>query len=114
MVEAEAAAPTPVNLIILYTLKDGVSPADFEEWVATRDHPTMRGLTRVKDFQTYRAEGLLMGDGTPSVTYIETFAIDDMAGFGSEDMAGEAVQAISSEFAGFAEAPQFILVTPIE
>ncbi|MEZ5946564.1 MAG: REDY-like protein HapK [Hyphomonas sp.] len=112
--EAATEAAAPVNLVILYTLKDGVTPADFEEWVVTRDHPTMRGLTRVKDFQTYRADGLLTGEGTPSVAYIETFAIDDMAGFGSEDMASEAVQAISSEFTGFAEAPQFILVTPVD
>ncbi|MCA8903132.1 MAG: REDY-like protein HapK [Hyphomonas sp.] len=109
-----AEAPTPVNLIIIYSLQEGVTPADFEEWVATRDHPTMRALSRVKDFQTYRADGLLTGEGTPSVAYIETFAINDLAGFGSEDMASEAVQAITSEFAGFAEAPEFILVTPVD
>lgn len=110
----EAVAATPVNLVIMYTLKEGVTPADFEAWVAETDHPTMRGLESVEDFRTYRAEGLLMGEGTPSVTYIETFAISDMEGFTTEDMAGEAVQAITGQFMGFAEAPQFILVTELD
>jgi len=109
-----AVDAVPVNLVILYTLQDGVSPADFEAWVTGTDHPTMRGLERVEDFRTYRAEGLLVGEGSPSVTYIETFAITDMDGFTSEDMAGETVQGIMGQFAGFAEAPQFILVTELD
>ena len=109
-----ATATTPVNLVILYTLKDSVTPADFEAWVAGTDHPTMRGLARVDDFRTYRAEGLLVGEGAPSVTYVETFAINDMDGFTSEDMAGETVQGIMGQFMGFAEAPQFILVSELE
>lgn len=111
---AEAASAAPINLVILYSLKDGVTPADFEAWVAGTDHPTMRGLTRVDEFRTYRAEGLLVGDGAPSVTYIETFAINDMPGFTMEDMGGETVQSVMGQFMGFVEAPQFILVSEIE
>ncbi|MEZ5999109.1 MAG: REDY-like protein HapK [Hyphomonas sp.] len=111
---AVAEAPTPVNLIIIYSLQDGVSPADFEEWVATRDHPTMRALDHVDSFQTYRADGLMMGEGSPSFAYIETFAITDMEAFGTEDMASDAVQGILADFTGFAAAPEFILVTPLD
>ena len=89
VVEAEAAAPTPVNLIILYTLKDGVSPADFEEWVATRDHPTMRGLTRVKDFQTYRAEGL----GEVSCLY----TVSRLSGTGAGSLLVDGLLAVAGE-----------------
>ena len=108
------AVHKPVNLIILYSLKAGVTPADFEAWVKSTDHPTMRGLARVADFQTMRAEKLLMGDGKPSVQYIETFSVSDMDGFVAEDMPGATVQGIMGQFMGFAEAPQFIVVSELE
>ena len=120
-----SAAPAPqavqaerpsTNLVILYNLKDGVTPADFREWVMKSDYPAMRGLERVEAFHTHKAVGLLpgTGDGEPSVDYVETFAIPDLDGFVAEDMPGETVQTIMSEFTGFAEAPEFIVVREIE
>jgi hypothetical protein len=71
VVETPAPAPVaehkPVNLMILYSLKAGVTPADFEAWVKSTDYPGMRGLGSVADFRTHRAEKLLMGDGKPTV-----------------------------------------------
>jgi hypothetical protein len=117
-VEAPAPAPVaarkPVNLIIMYNLKAGVTPADFETWVKTSDQPAMRGLARVADFQTLRAEKLLMGDGKPSVQYIETFSIPDLDGFVAEDMPGATVQGVMGQFMGFADAPQFIVVSEVQ
>jgi len=117
-VEAPAPAPVaerkPVNLIIMYNLKAGVTPADFEAWVKTSDQPVMRGLARVADFQTLRAERLLMGDGQPSVKDIETFSISDLDGFVAEDMPGATVQGVMGQFMGFAEAPQFIVVSEVQ
>lgn len=96
-------------IIIKYRLKQGVTPQDFEDWVTNVDQPAMRGLERVKSFDTYRVQGLLVGEGEPSVQYVELFDVPDIAGFGSEDMAGETVQAIMGQFMGFAEAPEFLL-----
>lgn len=103
-----------VNLILIYSLKDGVTPADFETWVRDVDYPSMRGLQRVSDFRTYRTERLLMGEGQPSVQYIEAFAIPDLDGFVAEDMGGETVQSVMGTFMGFADAPEFIVVTEVE
>lgn len=113
--DAETAEAS-TNLVILYSLKEGVSPEDFEAWVTSTDYPTMRGLERVDSFKTHRAESLLpgTGEGAPSVQYIETFAIPDLEGFIAKDMAGETVQSIMGQFMGFAEAPQFIVVEEIE
>lgn len=97
------------KLIILYTLKAGVAKSDFENWVRETDQPAMRGLARVESFDTYAAKSLLLGEGKPSVDYVEIFDIPDLAGFASEDMAGETVQSIMGQFMGFAEAPQFIV-----
>ena len=110
----QAPAEVTTNLFILYTLKEGVSPEQFEEWVRVTDQPAMRSLARVQSFRTYRAERLLMGEGAPGIAYIEAFAIPDLDGFTHEDMAGETVQAVMGEFMGFVEAPQFIIVSEVE
>lgn len=96
-------------IIIRYTLKHGVTPQDFENWVKTVDQPTMRGLSRVAAFDTYRVTGLLIGEGAPSSHYVEVFDIPDLAGFGAEDMAGATVQGVMGQFMGFAEAPEFMV-----
>ncbi len=110
----EVRVTTTPNLFILYTLKEGVTPEQFETWVRTTDQPAMRSLARVQDFRTYRAERLLMGDGKPGVAYIEAFAIPDLDGFVAEDMGGETVQTVMSGFMGLVEAPQFIVVSEVK
>lgn len=105
---------TPVTtLFVMYTLKEGVTPGQFEQWVRETDQPAMRSLARVQDFRTYRAERLLMGEGTPGVAYIEAFAIPDLEGFIAEDLGSETVQQVTAGFMGLAEAPQFIIVSEV-
>lgn len=110
----EIRVETTPNLFILYTLKDGVTPEQFEDWVRTTDQPSMRSLARVQSFRTYRAERMLMGEDKPGVAYIEAFAIPDLDGFVAEDMAGETVQTVMGAFMGLAEAPQFIVVSEVQ
>lgn len=110
----EVQVATTPNLFILYTLREGVTPEQFEEWVRTTDQPAMRGLARVQSFRTYRAERLLMGEGPPGVAYIEAFAIPDLEGFTNEDMGGETVQKVMGEFMGLVEAPQFIVTSEVK
>jgi hypothetical protein len=101
-------------LILRYRLNDSVTPADFERWVSETDHPVMRGLRRVKRFETYRVIGLLMGAGQPSADYVEIFELDDLPGFTSEDMPGETVQSVMGSFMGFADAPEFLITEAID
>ena len=103
-----------MQLILLYSLKDGVTQADFEHWVRTFDYPKMRGLSRVKSFTTYRCEKLLMGDGAPSKQYVEIFDIPDIEGFATQDMPGETVQSVMGQFMGFADAPEFIVCSAVD
>jgi hypothetical protein len=100
-------------LILKYRLKDGVTPADFENWVKTIDQPAMRGLARVAAFDTYRVTGLLLGEGAPSVDYVEVFDIPDLNGFTGQDMPGETVQSVMGAFMGFAEAPEFLIAEKV-
>lgn len=94
-------------LMLRYNLKDGVLPSEFEKWVKEVDQPTMRGLRRVVSFDTWKVTGLLMGEGASSQQYFEIFEIDDLEGFGAQDMPGEAVQAIMGAFSAFVDNPEF-------
>jgi hypothetical protein len=101
-------------LILKYRLKPGVSPADFAHWVATTDHPSMRGLKSVSRFETYRITGLLMGAGAPSTEYIEVFEINDFATFTQVDMPGPVVQGVMGAFMGLVDAPEFMIAEAID
>jgi hypothetical protein len=96
-------------VILTYRLLPGVTPADFENWVATVDQPAMRGLARVESFDTFRVTGLLMGEGEPSIQYVEVFDVPDISGFTGEDMGGETVQSVIGQFMGFADNPEIML-----
>lgn len=102
------------NVMLLYKLKPGVTRADFEAWVRTTDYPAMRGLKRVASFVNHRAERLLLGEGAPSVDYVEVFDIPDLDGFVAEDMPGGVVQQVMGQFMGFADTPEFLVVKPVE
>ena len=101
------------NLILRYRLKSGVTAADFEQWVKTTDHPSMRGLSRIQRFDTYRITGMLMG-GEKTCDYVEVFEVNDFAGFLSDDMGGSTVQSVMGAFMGFADAPEFMIAEAVD
>jgi hypothetical protein len=121
--ETECSIHTPAKtkqetdmatIILSYKLKDGVTQADFENWVKTVDHPAMRGLASVSRFETYRVTGLLMGEGQPSTSYIEVFELNDFAAFTGTDMPGDTVQGVMGQFMGFAETPEFMVAEAVD
>jgi hypothetical protein len=102
-----------MHIIILYKLKEGIARADFHDWVRRVDYPAMRALTSVDRFKTFAAQKLLMGEGAPSVEYIEVFELSDFEGFVTEDLPGETVQNIMGQFTGFVDTPEFIVCEEI-
>jgi hypothetical protein len=101
------------QIIILYNLKPDVSPEKFENWVRTVDQPNMRGLARVNRFQTFRTQSHLMGEGTPSVQYVEIFDITDLEGFTGQDMASDVVQMVLGAFMGLVYNPEMIIASEV-
>jgi hypothetical protein len=101
------------TLFLTYKLKPGTAPEDFENWIRNTDYPAMRGLRRVASYVNYRATGLLLGEGSPSVDHVEVFDIPDLAGFVAEDMPGGVVQAVMGEFMGLVDNPEFIIAEAV-
>jgi len=96
-----------MRIVVLFNLKQGVEPGDYEAWARTTDIPGVRGLASVNDFQVYRTAGTL-GGGVAPYAYIETIDITGMEAFMS-DVTSDAVQKVAAQFQNFADNPQFIL-----
>ncbi|HRD29534.1 MAG TPA: hypothetical protein PLO65_14640, partial [Caulobacter sp.] len=94
------------NVMITYRLRAGVDRAAFETWVRDYDYPNIRGVRRVTAFTNHRVERLLIGEGAPSVDYVEVFDLDDLDGFIAEDLTGPVIQTVMGAFMAWVEEPQ--------
>lgn len=101
------------NVMITYKLKPGVAREAFEAWVREYDYPNIRGIKRVASFTNHRVERLLIGEGAPSMDYVEVFDIPDLDGFVAEDLGGEHLQAVMGEFMTRVDDPQFLVVSAV-
>ena len=102
-----------MKIVVLFNLKEDVTPAEYEEWARTRDIPAVTSLGSVKFFSVHRATGLL-GDGSakPPYDYIEIIDIDTMDGF-MADISTDDFQAAAAPFQRYADNPQFILTADL-
>ena len=100
------------RIIVLFNLKDGVDPAEYEAWAAQTDSPTVNALGSVEGFTVHRSTGLLGSDAAAPYAYVEVLDYTDMDGL-LADISTEAMQAIAAQFQAFADNPQFILTDPV-
>ena len=100
------------RIIVLFNLKLGKSPADYEVWARNTDLPTVAALRSVDDFKVYEATGLLGSEDRPPYQYVEIIDVADMAVFGDE-VGTETMRRVASEFQDWAD-PIFITTRDIE
>jgi hypothetical protein len=103
-----------MRIIVLFNLKPGVKPEDYEHWAKTRDIPGVRSLPSIDDFTVHRTTGMLGDDkAKPPFQYVEIIDIADMQGFW-KDIATEASQTIAKEFQQWLDGPpHFMLTEPL-
>ena len=101
-----------MRIIVLFNLKDGVDPAEYEAWAKKDDIPTASGLNSVDAFTVHKATGIFGSDGTSPYQYFEVIDISDMDNFVG-DISDPAFQAKAAPFQEFADNPQFILTEDI-
>ena len=96
------------TLIVLFNLKPGVVPADYERFAKELDIPTVKALQSVDDFRVFRASGLFGADGPPPFQYVEMIAVNYLNGL-IEEVGSPEVGKVVAAFRDFAENPIFIL-----
>jgi hypothetical protein len=101
------------RLIITYSLKPGVTDAEYQTWVRDVDYPVMRGVTRVASYVNHHVTRRMMGEGPLPFTYMELFDVPDLDGFLAEDMGSSALQGILGYFMAHVENPDFLIAEDI-
>ena len=101
------------TLIVLFNLKQGKSPEDYERWAVTTDIKTVKALGSVTDFKLYKADGLLMSDEPSPYQYAELIQVADMDAFGA-DVGTDTMKRVAAEFQAFADSPMFLLTHDVE
>lgn len=102
------------KILVLFNLRDGVDPAEYERWARETDLPTARGLAAVNSFEVFRSGGHMRTGEPGPYQYVEWLEISDAAELGANVEASPAMQAVVKAFGEFADAPQFILMDDIE
>lgn len=99
-------------LIVLFNLRPGVSPDEYERWARETDVPTVTELRSVEAFRVLRLERLLFGDGRAPYAYCEVIDVTDLDLLG-EEIASARVQEIAAEFQAFADEPVFVVAQQV-
>ncbi len=94
-------------VVVLFNLKAGVDPAEYEAWARTRDLPNVNALPSVSSFRVLRSQGLLNGSAAP-YQYVELIELHSLEGLRA-DTKSDLMQGVAREFRAFADAPQFIV-----
>lgn len=68
----------PVRFLIS-TLKPGVDPRDYEQWVRDRDYPFVRSLPNYLSYKVHRIAVPILGAETSGWQYIERIEVADLA-----------------------------------
>lgn len=97
-----------MQIIVLFNLKPGVDPAEYEQFARELDIPGVNALDSVFDFSVHRATGLFGSDAPSPYQYVEVIDITGLDHF-IADVSTEAVQAVAARFGDYADDPKFIL-----
>ncbi len=95
------------RVIVMFNLKPGIQPEQYEAWARSVDIPTVRQLAGVAGFTVHRSTGLLVGDGEAPYDYTEILDIEDMEAF-LQTLGTEEMQTVAGEFQSMALDPVFV------
>ncbi len=90
------------TLIVMLKLKEGADRQRYEAFARDTDRPTAMALSSIRDWQLYRAQGLVGADGDTPFDYLEVVQVDDTDQM-AQDMAGPQIAELSEQLAEFAE-----------
>ncbi len=101
------------TIIVLFNLKPGVDPAQYEAWARSTDLPIVRGLPAVQGFDVHRATGMLSGSPDVPYSYVEILRVASVEALRTNIAATPAMAEVARQFREFADWPQFIVTESI-
>jgi hypothetical protein len=95
------------TIVVLFNLKPGADPAEYENWARSTDLPVVNGLDSVKQFTVLKSSALLGGGAAP-YQYVEILDVHSVEGLRA-DATSELMRRVAREFREYADAPLFIV-----
>jgi hypothetical protein len=85
-----------VKCFVLFRLKPGVTPEQYEQWFREVNVPAASSLTTSRNYRVWRVSSAM--EGAPSFEYLEEMEIDDQAAFEAELESSEAMTAMLGDW----------------
>jgi hypothetical protein len=101
------------HVIVLFNLKAGIEPSQYEAWAAARDLPTVRSFRSVRRFDVLKVAGMLSGAGNPPYEYVELLEVDSVESLRGDIASTPVMAEIAREFREYADSPVFMVTGPI-
>jgi hypothetical protein len=90
------------RVFFLNTLREGVDPYEYEDWIRRVDYPVARRQPAIESYVVTRLEGLVTGEGSPPYQYLEVIEVTSVdeyrAGLGNEEL-----EALLREWSAYVE-----------
>jgi pyruvate dehydrogenase complex dehydrogenase (E1) component len=91
------------RVFFLNTLKQGVDPAEYEEWVRTVDYPVARRQAAISSYVVTRVDGhVVQGDELPC-QYLEVIEVTSIDEYRTSLEGNEELEALLREWATFVD-----------
>jgi hypothetical protein len=78
-----------MKCFVLFRLKPGVTPEQYDEWFREVNVPANDTLTTTRNYRVWRVSGVM--EGEPTFEYLEEMELDDRAAFESDIEASPAM-----------------------
>lgn len=81
-----------MKCFVMFRLKPGVTPEQYEEWFRRENVPAASSLTTTRGYRVWRVASTM--EGKPSFEYLEEMELDDQAAFEAEIESSAAMAAM--------------------
>jgi hypothetical protein len=89
------------RVFFLNRLRDGVSPADYEDWVRRVDYPVARRQPAIRSYVVTRLDGLVTADGEPPYQYLEVIEITNIDDYRSSLSGNPELESLLQEWSEY-------------
>lgn len=89
------------RVFFLNTLREGVDPDEYEDWIRRVDYPVARSLPAIESYVVTRLEGVLGDGGTPPYQYLEVIEVTSVDEYQAGLSGNEEIESLFREWSTY-------------
>jgi hypothetical protein len=91
------------RVFFLNTLREGVDPNEYEDWIRCVDYPVARRQPAIESYVVTRLEGLVTGEGSPPYQYLEVIEVTSVDEYRDGLTGSDEMESLLREWSTFVE-----------